>query len=133
MDREAMKIDAARIKALRETHSWSQEHLASAAGLSTRTVQRLEAEGRGSHESCMAVAAALGVLPADLLLTETPASLPASFASGQVEQFLGIPSNVFLALVIAVMAMAYGGYNIGKDMAIRDNARCHAQPGLCNR
>ena len=32
-----MKIDAAVVKALREEKSWSQEHLASASGLSART------------------------------------------------------------------------------------------------
>ena len=42
-----MKIDAAVVKALREEKSWAQEHLASASGLSARTVQRVEAEGLG--------------------------------------------------------------------------------------
>ena len=61
-----MKIDVVQVKRLREEKSWSQEHLASAAGLSTRTVQRVEAEGVGSNETRLALAAALAVPVAKL-------------------------------------------------------------------
>ena len=61
-----MKIDGTKVRALREEKSWSQEHLASASGLSSRTIQRIEAEGVGSPESRLALAAALGV-PASAL------------------------------------------------------------------
>lgn len=67
-----MKIDAAIVRALREEMSWSQEHLASVAGLSSRTVQRVEAEGSGSAETRLAIAAALGISVARL----TPAVAP---------------------------------------------------------
>ena len=53
-----MKVDTKLIKALREERAWSQEHLASVADLSARTVQRLEADGNASLESKMAIAAA---------------------------------------------------------------------------
>lgn len=62
-----MQVNSARVRQLRESKAWSQEHLASCAGVSLRTVQRMEAEGRGSHETVMALASALGVTPADLL------------------------------------------------------------------
>jgi transcriptional regulator with XRE-family HTH domain len=55
-----MKIDPLKIKQLREARGWSQEHLAEVAGLSPRTVQRIEAESNASPESRMALAAALG-------------------------------------------------------------------------
>jgi len=61
-----MKIDPLKIRQLREARGWSQEHLAEVAGLSARTVQRIEAEGNASPESRMAVAAALGVDAAEL-------------------------------------------------------------------
>jgi len=61
-----MKIDAAQVKRLREEKSWSQEHLATVAGVSHRTVQRVEADGTASLETRMALAAALGVSAADL-------------------------------------------------------------------
>jgi len=44
---------------LRKTRGWTQEHLAEVAGLSVRTVQRIEAGYPASPESLMALAAAL--------------------------------------------------------------------------
>lgn len=61
-----MKLDPQKIRQLREARGWSQEHLAEVAGLSARTVQRIEAEGNASPESRMALATALGLDAADL-------------------------------------------------------------------
>ena len=61
-----MKIDAAQVRQLREARAWSQDHLARAAGLSLRTVQRVEAEGAAALETRLALAAALEVSVADL-------------------------------------------------------------------
>jgi hypothetical protein len=52
---------------LREQKSWSQEHLASASGLSVRTVQRVEIESVASAERRLSLAAALDVPVADLM------------------------------------------------------------------
>jgi transcriptional regulator with XRE-family HTH domain len=74
-----MKIDPLKIKQLREARGWSQEHLAEVAGLSPRTVQRIEAEGNASPESRMALAAALGVAAAELgPSSPAPVSIPAA-------------------------------------------------------
>ena len=67
-----MKIDALKIRQLREARGWSQEHLAEVAGLSARTVQRIEAEGNASPESRMALAAALGVEATELGMAPVP-------------------------------------------------------------
>jgi transcriptional regulator with XRE-family HTH domain len=56
-----MKTNARIIKRLREEKSWSQEHLAEAAGLSLRTVQRVETDGNASAETRLALASALGI------------------------------------------------------------------------
>jgi transcriptional regulator with XRE-family HTH domain len=61
-----MKVDAGLVKKLREEKSWSQEHLATVAGVSHRTVQRVESDGSASLETRMALASALGVSAADL-------------------------------------------------------------------
>jgi transcriptional regulator with XRE-family HTH domain len=75
-----MKLDVERLRKLRESRGWSQEQLASAAGLSVRTVQRAEADGTSSRETKVCLAAALGVPHADLEaqapVTSTPARLP---------------------------------------------------------
>ena len=56
-----MRINTLNIVDMRKRQGWSQEDLAAAAGISTRTVQRLESEGKGSLESAKAVAAAFNV------------------------------------------------------------------------
>lgn len=71
-----MKIDPLKIRQLREARGWSQEHLAEVAGLSARTVQRIEAEGNASPESRMALAAALGVEAAELGPPPAPERVP---------------------------------------------------------
>jgi transcriptional regulator with XRE-family HTH domain len=70
-----MAISGEKIKALREARAWSQAHLAEAAALSLRTVQRVEAEGTASAETRLAIAAALGV-PVGELNVEAPAIAP---------------------------------------------------------
>lgn len=54
-----MKVNTAQVSALRKRRSWSQDELATAAGLSLRTVQRIESEGTASLQSMKALAAAL--------------------------------------------------------------------------
>lgn len=66
-----MNINGKIVRALREQKSWSQEHLASASGLSVRTVQRVEADSVASAETRLALAAALGV-PVDDLISAPP-------------------------------------------------------------
>ncbi len=53
--------DAVKIKRWREERSWSQDHLADAASLSLRTVQRIENGDGASRESVMALATAFNV------------------------------------------------------------------------
>ena len=50
-----------RVKEMRERKAWSQGHLADAAGLNIRTVQRIEAGEPCSYETVLSLAAALNV------------------------------------------------------------------------
>ena len=61
---------AGRLKAIREARSWSQGHLADAAQLNVRTVQRIEAGEPASHETLLSLAAALDINIAELELDE---------------------------------------------------------------
>ena len=61
-----MRVDREFVRRLRLDKSWSQEKLADEAGVSLRTVQRVEADGVAAHRSCRAIAKALGVDPAEL-------------------------------------------------------------------
>lgn len=74
-----MKIHSALVRQLREQRAWSQEHLAEVAGLSLRTVQRVEGDGSASAETRMALAAALDI---DVSALSLPAAASVSPASG---------------------------------------------------
>lgn len=65
-----------RIRALREARSWTQAHLADAAGISLRTVQRLEALHSCAPETLLALAAALAVDVRSLTEERGAPSLP---------------------------------------------------------
>jgi transcriptional regulator with XRE-family HTH domain len=54
-----MQIDGNKVRSERERRAWSQEHLAEVAGLSLRTVQRIENSGAASFETARALAAVL--------------------------------------------------------------------------
>jgi len=56
-----MQVDGDLIRSQREKRAWSQEHLAAAAGIGVRTVQRIESTGVASYESLRAISAALDV------------------------------------------------------------------------
>ena len=53
--------DAKKIKRWREERHWSQEHLAEIAGISSRTMQRIERGEKSSIESLKAIAAVFDV------------------------------------------------------------------------
>ncbi len=60
-------INSDLVKTLRLKKSWSQEKLATASGLSLRTVQRAENSGTSSLETKLALSAALNI-PAEKLM-----------------------------------------------------------------
>src|SRR5690242_7673301 len=64
-----MKVNAAQVVSLRKQRSWSQDELATAAGLTLRTIQRIENEGSASLESLKALASALEADLADIKAT----------------------------------------------------------------
>jgi transcriptional regulator with XRE-family HTH domain len=61
-----MKINAERVLEARKQKSWSQEELATAAGLNLRTIQRIETEASASLQSMKALASALDLDVHDL-------------------------------------------------------------------
>jgi transcriptional regulator with XRE-family HTH domain len=54
-------VNQARVKSERRKRGWSQEHLAAASGISTRTVQRLEQGGNATNSSLAALATTLAL------------------------------------------------------------------------
>lgn len=65
-----MKINTQLVITLRSRRSWSQEELATAAGLNLRTIQRIESDGVASLQSRKALASAFDVDVTELDLQE---------------------------------------------------------------
>ena len=63
-----MLIDPQIVKNSRSARGWTQQQLAEIAGLSLRTIQRMENQGQASHESCNALCAVVELHREQLLL-----------------------------------------------------------------
>jgi transcriptional regulator with XRE-family HTH domain len=113
-----MKLNAERIRTLREQRAWSQEHLATVAGLSARTLQRIEAGSAASQETCLALAAALQVQVAEL--AGDAADAGATGTQTTRDPVSRVPAWFVMSLLLIVLVVWFG-YTVGKDAALRDN------------
>ena len=52
-----MLVNARKLKQLRQSKNWTQQHLAQVCDLSMRTIQRVEKDGVASHETVAAYCA----------------------------------------------------------------------------
>lgn len=59
------------VRAERERRAWTQEHLASVSGITTRTIQRIEKDGKAGKESLMALSSVLEI-DIEKLMEEEP-------------------------------------------------------------
>jgi transcriptional regulator with XRE-family HTH domain len=89
-----MHINADFVKAERRRRAWSQEQLASAAGLGLRTIQRLEASGIASNETIKSLAAVFGCSVQDLRVADE-----ASHAVWPLRRALPIATAASVALI----------------------------------
>jgi transcriptional regulator with XRE-family HTH domain len=97
-----MRVDAGVVRSERTRRAWSQEHLANAAGLGLRTVQRIESTGIASSESVIALASVFSIPVSSITID---ASTPrARFWSGSRRK-LGAAGAVALAILISVLAI----------------------------
>lgn len=99
-----------KVRTLRRSKSWTQEHLARAAGLNVRTIQRFETSGVAGPETLLAIAGALDV-PVRELTAETAEPsvrrlLPlGDRQAGIVAAAAGVPGLAFLLANLII----YGG------------------------
>ena len=89
-----VRVDSSRIRSERENRGWSQGHLASVAGVSLRTIQRIEKTGSASFESVTALASVLSVEVADLRVNESEPARPRA-----IRLSLELPMRLALAVV----------------------------------
>lgn len=98
-----------RIKALREARAWTQAHLADAAGVSLRTIQRLETIHSCSPETLLALAAALDIDVRSLTEERMGAEArPWSDASGRAAARWGALLALPCFLFVAANLLKYG-------------------------
>lgn len=90
-----MNVNRELIKELRLKRSWSQEKLADVAGVSMRTVQRVETDGVASLQSRIAIARALEVEPVDLDIESE--HLPSSKEGVSAEAGQVVPDSLAVA------------------------------------
>ena len=115
---KTMKINSDLIRELRNRHGMSQEALAEAAGLSARTVQRLERGGLASMETAMALAA---VFETDTLALEDT-------GREQARLFEGIARGYRLGMAGVALGALAAVAGIGLDFAAGGTSA--AQAGL---
>ena len=99
-----MQIDSKRIRAEREKRAWSQEHLAEAAGVALRTIQRVETSGAGSYETAKALAAVFEIDVAQLRAA-AEFSPPVSFTK-RARYWSAAVSLVFAVSLVLVARVA---------------------------
>ena len=97
-----VRVDSNRIRFERESKGWSQGHLASVAGLSLRTIQRIEKTGSASFESVTALASVLSIDVADLRVA---ASKPPRRAVLRLS--LELPMRLALAVVSGIARLVF--------------------------
>lgn len=104
-----MQVDAQKIRRWRRDRCWSQEHLADAAGLSLRTVQRLE-NGEGvSRETILALAAAFSVDAAAVALDPGETARRAFGEKARRDrQGAALAFSIHLATYIGVIGLLFG-------------------------
>ncbi|GAB2523789.1 helix-turn-helix transcriptional regulator [Microbulbifer agarilyticus] len=101
-------IDKNLIKKLRSERAWSQEQLSSISGLSLRTVQRMENEGRCSQESKKALASAFQIRTFDLDIDQASVKLQAASERGRKFGFLGAFIGLLGAYTGITMSLVSG-------------------------
>lgn len=104
-----MLVDSSKMKHLRLTKNWTQQHLADVCGLSMRTIQRVEKDGVASNETVAAYAAVFEVEAVEFLISveeydqtnreAQPGMIPSRFGS-----FIFVGG--FVAGIAAGMAIA---------------------------
>jgi transcriptional regulator with XRE-family HTH domain len=118
-----VQVDGELVRTERERRAWSQEHLASAAGIGVRTVQRIEASGVASYETLRAISAALempvSTLRRDALQQPAPAvtslAPAAPLAAGRPPATASAAARWLSAAVALAILAGAGGFSLLHD------------------
>ena len=89
-----LKINANKLKQLRESRCWSQQQLAEMSGLSLRTVQRIEAKSVASKESIKCLGAVFDIGITDLFADDAFTDNPVPDSPQPDKEALSAPSSI---------------------------------------
>ncbi len=103
-----MNLNTVELKKLRSQKGWTQQHLADVAGVSLRTIQRIEKTGSTSQETLSALCSVFGVernklsrIP-DLSLEELePIEISKPWGLISIAFIVGISLGAFISYLIA--------------------------------
>ena len=105
-----VRVDSNLIRTERENRGWSQGHLAEVAGLSLRTIQRIEKTGSASFESLTALASVFSMEVAALRANES--TLPRARA---IRLSLELPMRLALAVLSGALCALSFHFRWGFD------------------
>lgn len=107
-----MELDSQHVREQRQARGWTQQQLAEIAGLSLRTVQRVETLGVGSHETVAALCAVLDMPRQRLLTSATPvpvATDPGRPLSSTFRLPLALIAGMALGSTLTLVALRFLG------------------------
>lgn len=119
-----VKLDDKKIQQLRLQHCWSQEELAVTAGLSIRTIQRVEKNGNASLETSKALAAVFELTPAQLQQQSNIEHITFAFLIkyGWIAAF-AISSVMFGLWIVDILIPTLKGANFDAQYELHGNFR----------
>ncbi len=109
-------INSSMLRSKRAERHWSQSELCEASGLSLRTVQRMETEGRCSIDSVQAIAAAFNISADDFLVSQRHEDIKRGVQfgfAGVATGALAATASVFYSLETATITPVDAGISFG--------------------
>lgn len=119
-----MKLNKDKIQKLRAIKCWSQEELASASGLSVRTIQRVEKTGTASLETTKALASVFVVTPDELQIPNKIENVTFNFICKYAWLIAFAASSVFFGLwIVDILIPTLKGADFNQQYEIHGNFR----------
>jgi len=108
-----MLLSTNKLKNLRIENGWSQEVLAKATGLSVRTIQRIESDGKASAESTLAIASVFEMSPKSIMATTN--EIKVNWTRKIIMK--NMMALLIITGAIAMLVILAGSVNLVKDAA----------------
>ena len=127
-----VKLNKDKIQKLRATKCWSQDELASASGLSVRTIQRVEKTGTASLETTKALASVFVVTPDELQTSKKIENVTFNFICKNAWLVAFAVSSVFFGLwIVDILIPTLKGADFNQQYEIHGNFRYLDFGGIC--